>query len=419
MATPEPPPSTPRSRFGFSTIPRKVRWIVFSNAFGAIGFGYLIVFITAYFPEIGVSSQVVGLLLGAVGVAMVVSAAPLGIYSDRRGRKGLLLVGSAILPPSILVFALTTDVRWMVLAALVAGVGEGAFLSSWHAIIANQTTVEQRNAAFALSFVLNNVFSGVGLALPFSLPFIQAQTGLGSQTIHVAALVLTDGLGFVMPVAFYLLLRDYRETIRTREARPKGMDWKPLLKFSGINGLIGLGAGFFIPLVPTWLFLKFAVPGTWSGPLLALSNVTIGLAATVSASLAKRYGPVRAIVMAPGLSTVFMFSLAFVTNAVAAAGLYMVPAALMNMSAPIGDSFLMGIVAPEQRGLASAVNSIIWRLPNSVTTILGGILMAGGFYDIPIFLAYALLVDLIASFTVMFRGLWIHCPVSAPTRPNS
>src|SRR3989441_4494643 len=127
------------------------------------------------------------------------------------------------------------------------------------------------------------------------------------------------------------------------------MDWKPLLMFSGINGLIGLGAGFFIPLVPTWLFLKFAVPDTWSGPLLALSNVTIGLAATVSASLAKRYGPVRAIVMAQGLSTVFMFSLAFVTNAIAAAGSYMGPTALMNMSAPLGDSFLMGVVPPVQR----------------------------------------------------------------------
>src|SRR5437867_574904 len=315
MDTPEPRPPVRRSRFGFSSIPRKVRWIVFSNAFGAVGFGYLIVFITAYFPETGVSSQVVGLLLGAVGVAMVVSAAPLGIYSDRRGRKGLLLIGSAILPPSILVFAVTTDVRWMVLAALAAGVGEGAFLSSWNAIIADQTTVEQRNVAFALSFVLNNVFSGVGLALPFSFP------------------------------------------------------------------------------------------DTWSGPLLALSNVTIGLAATGSASLAKRYGPVRAIVMAQGLSTVFMFSLAFVTNAVAAAGLYMVRAALMNMSAPIGDSFLMGIVAPEQRGLASAVNSIVWRLPNSVTTILGGILMAGGYYDIPIFLATAFYVASIASFYVVFHSV--------------
>src|SRR2546422_855747 len=346
METPEPRPSARRSRFGSSGIPRKVRWIVFSNAFGAVGFGYLTVFITAYFPEVGVSSQVVGLLLGAVGVSMVVSAAPLGIYSDRRGRKGLLLIGSAILPPSILVFA-----------------------------------------------------------LPLSFPFIQAQTGLGSQTIHVAALVITDGLGFVMPVAFYFLLRDYRETIRAREARPKGMDWKPLLRFSGINGLIGLGAGFFIPLVPTWLFLKFAVPDTWSGPLLALANVTIGLAATVSASLAKRYGPVRAIVMAQGVSTVFMFSLAFVTNAFAAAGLYLVRAALMNMSAPIGDSFLMGIVAPEQRGLASAVNSIIWRLPNSVTTILGGILMAGGYLDIPIFLATAFYLASISSFYIVFRDV--------------
>src|SRR5712691_9765408 len=373
MQTPEPPTGKPRSRFGFSLVPRKVRWIVFSNGFGAIGFGYVTVFITAYFPEIGVSTQIVGLLLGALGLAMVVSAAPLGVYSDRRGRKGLLLVGSVILPPAILVFAFTTDVRWLVLAAVVAGVGEGAFLSSWNAIIADQTTREQRGAAFALSFVLNNVFSGIGFALPLLFPFIQARTGIDTHTVHVAALVITDGLGFVMPIALYILLRNVHETLRTRETRPKGMGWKPLLKFSGINGLIGLGAGFFIPLVPTWLFLKFGVADTWSGPLLALANVTIGLAATASAALAKRYGPVRA--------------------------------ALMNMSAPIGDSFLMGIVAPEQRGLASAVNSIIWRLPNSVTTVLGGILMAAGYLDIPIFMATAFYLASIALFYVVFRNV--------------
>jgi len=65
----------------------------------------------------------------------------------------------------------------------------------------------------------------------------------------------------------------------------------------------------------------------------------------------------------------------------------------------------MGIVAPEQRGLASAVNSIVWRLPNSVTTILGGILMAGGYYDIPIFLATAFYVASIASFYVVFHNV--------------
>src|SRR5207247_8236812 len=110
-----------------------------------------------------------------------------------------------------------------------------------------------------------------------------------------------------------------------------------------------------------------------------------------------------------------MFSLAFVTNAVAAAGLYMVRAALMNMSAPIGDSFLMGIVAPEQQGLASAVNSIVWRLPNSVTTILGGILMAGGYYDIPIFLATGVYVASIAYFDVVFHHVRPRRVAHAPS----
>jgi predicted MFS family arabinose efflux permease len=73
------------------------------------------------------------------------------------------------------------------------------------------------------------------------------------------------------------------------------------------------------------------------------------------------------------------------------------------MSAPIGDSFLMGIITPEQRGLASAVNSIIWRLPNSVTTVFGGILMAAGSYDIPIFLATAFYLASISGFYTVFR----------------
>jgi len=200
-------------------------------------------------------------------------------------------------------------------------------------------------------------------------------------------------------------LRNYRETLPVRGARPKGTDWKPLLKFSSLNGMIGLGACFFIPLVTTWLYLKYGVPDTWSGPLLALSNITIGLSAVVSAALARRYGPVRAIVMATGTSTAFLLSLAFVTSPVVAAGLYLVRAALMNMSAPIADSFLMGIVSPEQRGLASAVNSIIWRLPNSITTVFGGLLMQAGNFDLPIFLATAFYAAFVSGFYAVFRNV--------------
>ncbi len=399
-----PEPGSARG-FGFSEIPSKVRWIIYANAFGAVGFGYLMVYITAYLPETGVAPGIVGLVLGAEGAAMVLSAIPLGLYSDRRGRKQLLIVASVILPPSILVFAVTRETLWLVLASVVAGVGEGAFLSTWNAIIADQTTTGQRNSAFSLSFILNNVASGIGFVLPLTFPALEGAMGVGSQTIHVVALVGTDLLGFLSPVAFFVLLRGYQEKIRVKEARPRNMNWAPLLKFSGINGLIGLGAGFFVPLVATWLLYRFEVTDAWSGPVLAVSNLTIGLAAVVSTPLSRKYGPVRAIVLVQGLSTVFMFSLAFLTNAIVAATLYIVRAALMNMSSPIGDSFLMGIIAPEQRGLASAVNSIIWRLPNSITTIIGGAILGAGLLDVPIYLATAFYVTSITGFYLVFRNV--------------
>ena len=43
-----------RRRLGFSEIPRRVRWIIYVNAAGGLGFGYLMIFITAYYPQIGI-----------------------------------------------------------------------------------------------------------------------------------------------------------------------------------------------------------------------------------------------------------------------------------------------------------------------------------------------------------------------------
>jgi len=77
----------------------------------------------------------------------------------------------------------------------------------------------------------------------------------------------------------------------------------------------------------------------------------------------------------------------------------------MNMSSPLADSFLMGIVPSEQRSLASAVNSLVWRLPNSVTTIFGGRIMASGNYGLPIFLATGLYVIGITGFYGVFRDV--------------
>jgi predicted MFS family arabinose efflux permease len=77
----------------------------------------------------------------------------------------------------------------------------------------------------------------------------------------------------------------------------------------------------------------------------------------------------------------------------------------MNMSGPLGDSYLMGIMSQEERGLASSINTVIWRIPNSITTVIGGLILATGRYDIPFYLATVFYVISITLFYMQFKNI--------------
>lgn len=403
MEEKEPRPIIPSRRRIFSTVPERVKWLIYLSVSVTAAFGYFLIAVSAYLPETGMSSGQVGILLGVNGLVFVIAAIPMGMFSDRRGRKIILQLGVLTMPPMLLVYAFTTEFAYLLIAATIAGVGEGAFMASWNTLIADMTNSENRNEAFSLSFIVGNAGFGIGFALPLLFPAISDLTGLDSKAVHSYAFIFMAAL--VAASFFFLqsLLKDYREELRPKKMLLLPESKGPLFKFSALNSLIGLGAGFIIPLIPTWLFLKFDLPDTYSGPLLAISNIMIGLAAIVSARLAKRYGIIRAIVLTQSLSTVLMLSLAYVPGAALASIVYLGRAALMNMASPLSDSFLMGLVSKEERGLASAVNSIVWRIPNSATTIVGGILLASGMYDIPFILATGFYVVSISLFYRVFK----------------
>lgn len=121
--------------------------------------------------------------------------------------------------------------------------------------------------------------------------------------------------------------------------------------------------------------------------------------------LARKIGSVRAVVLSQGLSLAFMVALAFVWDFRTAAIIYVIRTGLMNMSSPLLDSYLMGIVPPEQRGFASSLNSVIWRIPNSVTTIAGGIILASGNFELPFLLAGAFYIVGISLFYMIFKNV--------------
>jgi predicted MFS family arabinose efflux permease len=85
----------------------------------------------------------------------------------------------------------------------------------------------------------------------------------------------------------------------------------------------------------------------------------------------------------------------------------------MNMAGPIMDSYLMGIVDKDDRGLASAINSIVWRVPNSATTIIGGVLLASGYYALPFVLASGIYITAVIAFWFNFRDVKVYAEAPA------
>jgi len=368
----------------WAPVPPRVRLLILATVLNGFAFGYFLIYVMAFLPEIGFTPSVVGTIFAIEGVALVLAGIPLAMLSDRVGRKWFVILGSLLFPPTILVFGFTLDVNLLYAAAALGGLAEAALLSSWNAMIADQTDLSNRDSAFSLSFIVSTAAFSLGSALPLTFGPIEGSLGLGALTVHSWTFVLLGAANFSTPVILWLLLRNYSE--KPPEKKSEGVKlgvMKQTLKFSLINSIIGLGAGLIIPLIGTWLWLKFAVPDGISGPYLALSGITIAFAAVASPRLSKRIGLFPAMLTTMGSSTIFMMSLAFVPNLLAVGGLYLVRAALMNMNSPLMDSFLMGITPQNRRGLASTINAVIWRIPNNASTFIGGYILTYTAFDVP------------------------------------
>jgi len=383
-------------------VPAKASLLILSLAPLFLAIGFIQIVLGAWLVTVGFSAVQAGALISAQGIATILSAVPLGVVSDVYGRKHLIILGAIAGAAAVFGFSLTTDFRYLLGLNVVLGIAEGASLTTWNALLADMTDASNRNKVFSLSFVMVNLTTGVGLLLPGAFPVLGSVLGVSNYSLHRETLSLLGVASFITPIMLYGLLRNYEETYKPGR-RWAGLKNKATLFKLGFTGImIGFGAGFIIPLVGAWFYYRFGVADEYSGPILALSNILIGFSALAAPRLAERFGQLRAILLVTGSSMFFMLSMAFVPTFALAAGVYIVRSALMNMSGPLMDSFSMSIFPAEQRGLVSALSNVMFRLPNSFGTYLGGFILGMGLLQLPFFIATVLYTVGLAGFYVFF-----------------
>lgn len=154
-----------------------------------IGFGIVLPLLPFYAEELGASPFEVTLIIASFSALQLVAAPIWGRFSDRRGRRPLLIIGLFASALSYLLFALADSI-WLLLLSRAAAGAAGGTISVAQAYVADSTEGEER----ARGLGLIGAASGLGIMLGPAIGGYFSRYGLGAPGYVAAALCLFNAL---------------------------------------------------------------------------------------------------------------------------------------------------------------------------------------------------------------------------------
>ncbi len=161
------------------------------------GTGFTLFYAPIFFVnELNFSPTMVGIALGSSPIAGILGRFWGGSWSDspKWGRKKVLLISAVISAIADIFLITANDFTFLLLGNLLMGLGIGLYWPAAEAAVADLTNDKQRNSAFAISRLADNVGLGLGVAIG---------GWLIAQTNNYRLLFIIDGLSFVV---FYAVI---------------------------------------------------------------------------------------------------------------------------------------------------------------------------------------------------------------------
>ena len=402
-------------------IPWQARLLIYVSFIPNVAIGFIYTDLGYFLITFqGIGPTQAGFVITVMGLTLVAESIPMGIIADRFGRRKMLVLGNLCASLSLIGFALTTNYLLILLVAVLEGTGEAAYAVSVSALLAGNAGDEKRTSAFSLLNIIGWIASAVGAAVISSVVGFEG-LGLDLGQAHVVLFALVGLLG--------LTITPFLLKISEGPSHQRAKGWLPrksggiLLKYLSYSVLIAVGAGLFVPIMTVWFRAAYGVPDHVSGLVLAATSLITAGVVVVSPRLARKFGLVKATVVTEASSTAFMLAVPLSPTFPVSATFYVVRVFLMNLSSPLTQSLIMGLVSPDERGMASGITASLWRLPNSLSTTLGLTWIGAGLVALPFYVATVLYIVGITLFWILFRGAKLPeerpQAVQAPTQSSS
>jgi DHA1 family tetracycline resistance protein-like MFS transporter len=246
-------------------------FVIFLTVFvNLVGFGIIIPLLPFYAETFGASPLAIGLLFAAFSVCQLVAAPILGDWSDRYGRRPVLIFSLLGTVLSFVMLAIARSVFMLFVARVVDGLS-GGNIATARAYVADVTGPKDRaraygliGAAFGLGFIFGPALSGLLAKVSYTAPIWaaaaltlvativawlwlpetvhRAQAGTGMPFRNLPRMLTRPGLGRMLVIDFlyWFAFAMFQTTFALFAARRFRFDASATGYFFSAFGLLGV-----------------------------------------------------------------------------------------------------------------------------------------------------------------------------------
>ncbi len=317
-----------------------------------------------YVLSLGYDQELLGNLVTATSLTALVVALPMGYVADFLGRKVSLILGAALSCLSVVMMVLFPSAPVFVamnvvlgLAQSLAGVTMGPFLME------NSGEKERTYLfSFASGFQTASQFVGnwLGGYMPTWLGMAQGVSPTSTNAYGASLLVIGAGAGMAAVPMLFMRTPRVNPAQRTFFAPFSYFRQKPALlgKLILPSLTISIGAGLIMPFMNVFFRQVHHQSDSVIGTLFAWGSLAMAVGLLLAPPLADRMGKVQLVILTQGLSIPFLALLGFSPWFGVAALAYYIRMALMNMSGPVYQTFVMEKVDPSARATVASLVSM-------------------------------------------------------------
>jgi MFS family permease len=373
-----------------------------------------------YVLSLGYDEALLGNLITTSSFVALLAALPMGYLADVIGRKSSLVISGALLSISILAMAVWQTESMFYSMNILSGIAQSLAGVTMAPFLMENSDERERTYLFSFGQGLQMTMASVGAWIGGYLPtwIGQAQNASATSSLAYGNSILIMGVGAgiaVVPLVFLKspkLERSQRAIFAPFQYAAK----QPALLTKLILPMLltSIGAGLIMPFMNVFFRVVHNQPDPVIGTLFAWGSLAMGIGLLLAPMLAERMGKIQLVVISQALSIPFLILLGFSPIFWVGAATYYVRLALMNMSSPVYQTFIMEHVDPSARATVASLTSMAWNFGWAFSpTISGWLQVKYGFG--PPFIGTIILytVSVVMYWAFFWRGKATPVPVPA------